>query len=142
MAKTPSIKQDLITGLNEDMNLELEAVLRYLYHTATATSLLGHELRELLKADIAGELEHAVFLADKIAALGGDVKIDVTMPKRVKSAKQMMDMDIQAERKVIGNYATRIEQAEAFGDRGLVIRLEDILAEETDHAEELERLKR
>ena len=142
MAKTPSVKQDLITGLNEDMNLELEAVLRYLYHTATATSLLGHELRELLKADMAGELEHAVFLADKIAALGGDVKIDVTMPKRVKSAKQMMDMDIQAERKVIGNYATRIEQAEAFGDRGLVIRLEDILAEETDHAEELERLKR
>ena len=142
MAKTPSVKQDLITGLNEDMNLELEAVLRYLYHTATATSLLGHELRELLKADIAGELEHAVFLADKIAALGGDVKINVTMPKRVKSAKQMMDMDIQAERKVIGNYATRIEQAEAFGDRGLVIRLEDILAEETDHAEELERLKR
>lgn len=142
MAKTPSVKQDLITGLNEDMNLELEAVLRYLYHTATATSLLGHELRELLKADIAGELEHAVFLADKIAALGGDVKIDVTMPKRVKSAKQMMDMDIHAERKVIGNYATRIEQAEAFGDRGLVIRLEDILAEETDHAEELERLKR
>lgn len=142
MAKTPSVKQNLITGLNEDMNLELEAVLRYLYHSATATSLLGHELRELLKADIAGELEHAVFLADKIAALGGDVKIDVTMPKRVKSAKQMMDMDIQAERKVIGNYATRIEQAEAFGDRGLVIRLEDILAEETDHAEELERLKR
>ena len=142
MAKTPSVKQDLITGLNEDMNLELEAVLRYLYHTATATSLLGHELRELLKADIAGELEHAVFLADKIAALGGDVKIDVTMPKRVKSAKQMMDVDIHAERKVIGNYATRIEQAEAFGDRGLVIRLEDILAEETDHAEELERLKR
>ena len=41
MAKTPSVKQDLITGLNEDMNLELEAVLRYLYHTATATSLRG-----------------------------------------------------------------------------------------------------
>ncbi len=142
MAKSPNVKQDLIAGLNEDLNLELEAVLRYLYHTATATSLLGHELRELLKADITGELEHAVFLADKIAALGGEVKIDVTMPKRVKSAKQMMDMDIQAERKVIRNYATRIEQAEAFGDRGLVIRLEDILAEETDHAEELERLKR
>ncbi len=142
MAKSPNVKQNLIAGLNEDLNLELEAVLRYLYHTATATSLLGHELRELLKADITGELEHAVFLADKIAALGGEVKIDVTMPKRVKSAKQMMDMDIQAERKVIRNYATRIEQAEAFGDRGLVIRLEDILAEETDHAEELERLKR
>ena len=66
-----SKKQELIDGLNEDMNLELEAVLRYLYHTATATGLLGHELRELLKGEVAGELNHAVFLADKIAALGG-----------------------------------------------------------------------
>ena len=142
MAKKPNAKKDLIDGLNEDLNLELEAVLRYLYHSASATSLLGHELRELLKADIAGELDHAIFLADKITALGGDVRIDVAMPKRVRSAKQMMEVNITAERKVIGNYAQRIEQAEAFGDRGLIIRLEDMLAEETDHAEELERLKR
>ena len=68
-----SIKQKLIEGLNGDLNRELEAVLRYLYHSATATSLLGHELREILKADLAGELNHAIFLADKIAALGGEV---------------------------------------------------------------------
>ncbi|MBI3466306.1 MAG: ferritin-like domain-containing protein [Planctomycetes bacterium] len=137
-----SKKQDLLDGLNEDMNLELEAVLRYLYHTATATGLLGHELRELLKGEVAGELNHAVFLADKIAALGGEPKINPTTPKPVKNAKQMLEEDIEAERKVIANYGKRIEQAEAFGDKGLVIRLEDILAEETDHAEELERLGR
>jgi bacterioferritin len=142
MAKKDSMKQELIDGLNEDLNLELEAVLRYLYHSSTATSLLGHELRELVKEDIAGELNHAIFLADKINALGGDVKINVGMPKRVRSAKQMMEMNIKAERKAVANYAVRIDQAEAFGDRGLVIRLEDILAEETDHAEDLERLKR
>ncbi|MBI3464424.1 MAG: ferritin-like domain-containing protein [Planctomycetes bacterium] len=137
-----SKKQELLDGLNEDMNLELEAVLRYLYHTATATGLLGHELRELLKGEVAGELNHAVFLADKIAALGGEPNINPTMPKPVKNAKQMLEDDIEAERKVIANYGKRIEQAEAFGDKGLVIRLEDILAEETDHAEELERLGR
>ena len=43
---------------------------------------------------------------------------------------------------VIANYATRIAQAEACGDKGLAIRLEDMLAEETDHAEALERLGR
>ena len=142
MAKKPNVKKDLLDGLNEDLNLELEAVLRYLYHSASATSLLGHELRELLKKDIAGELDHAIFLADKITALGGEVRIDVAMPKRVRSAKQMMEVNIAAERKVVANYAQRIEQAEAFGDKGLIIRLEDLLAEETDHAEELERLKR
>ena len=135
-------KQELIDGLNEDLNLELEAVLRYLYHSSSAASLLGHELRELLKADIAGELNHAIFLADKITALGGDVKLAVTMPKRVQNAKDMITMNIAGERKVIKNYSERIEQAKEFGDPGLAIRLEDILAEETDHAEEMERLGR
>ena len=137
-----AIKQELINGLNEDLNLELEAVLRYLYHASSATSLLGHELRELLKADLVGELNHAVFLADKIHALGGEAKINVTMPKRAKNAKDMITTDIAAERKAIKNYTARIQQAQEFGDRGLVIRLEDILAEETDHAEEMERLGR
>ncbi len=137
-----AIKQELISGLNEDLNVELEAVLLYLYHSSSATSLLGHELRELLKADLVGELNHAVFLADKIHALGGEVKINVTMPKRATNAKDMIAMDIAAERKAIKNYTARIQQAQEFGDRGLVIRLEDILAEETDHAEEMERLGR
>jgi bacterioferritin len=137
-----STKQKLIDGLNGDLNRELEAVLRYLYHSATATSLLGHELRELLKKDVAGELEHAIFLADKIAALGGEVKIQPSMPKRVRSAKEMLEENAAAERAVVASYTERIKQAEEFGDKGLVIRLEDILAEETDHAEELERLAR
>jgi bacterioferritin len=137
-----SNKQKLIDGLNSDLNRELEAVLRYLYHAATATSLLGHELREVLKADLAGELNHAVFLADKIAALGGEVRIQPAMPKKVRSAKQMLEENVAAERSVVASYTERIQQADEFGDKGLVIRLEDILAEETDHAEELERLAR
>jgi bacterioferritin len=137
-----SDKQKLIDGLNGDLNRELEAVLRYIYHSATATSLLGHELRELLKADIVSEVNHAVFLADKIAALGGEVKIQPTLPKKVRSAKEMLEENAAAERSVVASYTERIRQAEEFGDKGLVIRLEDILAEETDHAEELERLAR
>jgi bacterioferritin len=137
-----SLKQTLIDGLNEDLNRELEAVLRYLYHSATATSLLGHELRELLKNDIAGELTHAMFLADKIVALGGEVKIHPSMPKKMTSAKEMLKEDATAEHQVVVSYTERIQQAEQFGDKGLVIRLEDMLAEETDHAEELERLGR
>ena len=138
----PNVKQRLIQGLNEDLNLELEAVLRYLYHSASATGLLGHELREELKADVVGEVNHAVFLADKITALGGELDINPSMPKKVRTAKEMMTIDIAAERQVIANYTRRIAQAEEYGDKGLVIRLEDMLAEETDHAEELERLGR
>lgn len=143
MAKKKDVlKQQLIDGLNDDLNLELEAVLRYLYHSAAATGLLGHELREELTSDIQGELNHAVFLADKIVSLGGELLINPKMPKKARTAKQMMLTDISAERRVVANYAERIDQALAYGDRGLAIRLEDMLAEETDHAESLERLGR
>ena len=137
-----ALRRELIDGLNEDLNFELEAVLRYLYHASSATGLLGHELREELSSDIQGELAHAIFLADKITALGGQVEISPSMPKPARTAKQMMQIDIESERRVIANYVARIAQAEAFGDKGLVIRLEDMLAEETDHAESLERLGR
>ncbi len=135
-------KQALIDGLNEDLNLELEAVLRMILHSATATGLLGHELRESLKEDLTGEIGHAMFLADKIVTLGGEPTIDPQMPKRHKSAKDMLQEDVAAEKKIIENYTQHIRMAEELGEKGLVIRLEDILAEETDHAEELERLAR
>lgn len=135
-----SPRKELIDGLNHDLNLELEAVLRHVYHAASATGLLGHELREALKGEAGSELSHAAYLADKIVALGGDVRIDVKMPKKLKTAREMLQAGIAAEREIIANYTERIKQAEEAGERGLVIRLEDMIAEETDHAEELERL--
>jgi bacterioferritin len=135
-------REELINGLNEDLNLELEALLRSVYHAAAARGMLGHELRELLKKELPGELEHATFLADKIVALGGEVRIRPSMPEEVVAAREVLQQNIAGEKKIISNYARRIDQAAEFGDKGLVIRLENILAAETDHLEQLERLGR
>jgi bacterioferritin len=135
-------REDLINGLNEDLNLELEALLRSVYHAAAGRGMLGHELRELLKKELPSELDHATFLADKIVALGGEVRIRPAMPAEVSAARDLLQQNIAAERKIIGNYAKRIDQAAEFGDKGLAIRLENILASETDHLEQLERLGR
>jgi bacterioferritin len=135
-------RQDLINGLNEDLNLELEAVLRSVYHAATGRGLLGHELRELLKKELPSELDHATFLADKIVALGGEVRIRPAMPIEFGAARDLLQQNIAAERKIISNYTRRIDQAAEYGDKGLAIRLENMLASETDHLEQLERLGR
>jgi bacterioferritin len=135
-------REELIDGLNEDLNLELETILRGVYHAAAGRGLLGHELRELLKKEMPSELEHAMFLADKIVALGGEVGIQPTTPRELGAGRQLLQENIAAERKIISNYAKRIDQAAEFGDKGLVIRLEDMLASETDHLEQLERLGR
>ena len=135
-------REELINGLNEDLNLELESILRIVYHTAAGRGMLGHELRELLKKELPGEVDHAMFLADKIVALGGEVRIRPAMPPDLGAARQLLQENITAERKIIGNYSKRIDQATDFGDKGLVIRLENMLAAETDHLEQLERLGR
>ena len=135
-------REDLINGLNEDLNLELEALLRSVYHAAAGRGMLGHELRELLKKELPGELDHATFLADKIVALGGEVRIRPAMPADFGAARELLQQNIAAERKIINNYTRRIDQAAEFGDKGLAIRLENMLASETDHLEQLERLGR
>lgn len=135
-------REELINGLNEDLNLELETLLRGVYHAAAGRGMLGHELRELLKKELPSELDHAMFLADKIVALGGEVRIRPTVPAELTAARDLLQDNIAGERKIISNYAKRIDQAAEFGDKGLVIRLEDMLASETDHLEQLERLGR
>jgi bacterioferritin len=70
------------------------------------------------------------------------VRLRPAMPAEFSAARELLQQNIAAERKIISNYATRIEQAAEFGDKGLAIRLENILASETDHLEQLERLGR
>jgi bacterioferritin len=135
-------REELINGLNEDLNLELEALLRSVYHAAAGRGILGHELRELLKKELPSELDHATFLADKIVALGGEVRIQPSVPAVLGASRELLQENIAGERKIIRNYAKRIDQASEFGDKGLVIRLENMLASETDHLEQLERLGR
>jgi bacterioferritin (cytochrome b1) len=135
-------REELINGLNEDLNLELEGLLRGVYHAAAGRGMLGHELRELLKKELPSELDHATFLADKIVALGGEVRIQPSLPAVLGAARELLQENIAGERKIISNYAKRIDQAAEFGDKGLVIRLENMLASETDHLEQLERLGR
>ena len=135
-------REDLINGLNEDLNLELETILRSVYHAAAGRGLLGHELRELIKKEMPSEIEHAMFLADKIVALGGEVHIRPALPAPLGAARELLQENIAAERKIISNYTKRIDQASEFGDKGLAIRLENMLSAETDHLEELERLGR
>ncbi len=135
-------REELINGLNEDLNLELEGLLRGVYHAAAGRGMLGHELRELLKKELPSELDHATFLADKIVALGGEVRIRPSLPAELGAARELLQENIAGERKIISNYAKRIDQASEFGDKGLVIRLENMLASETDHLEQLERLGR
>src|SRR5258708_39722509 len=112
---TMADKKALIAGLNEDLANELGASILYLYQTSTATGWEGEELREFLSAEITGEMQHAIFLAEKIAALGGKPTTEPKQHKCPKDVKGMLKYDLKLEREAIEGYRQRAMQAEEAG---------------------------
>ena len=135
-----SDKKKLIEGLNQDLANELGAVILYLYQATTANGWDGEELREFLEPEITGELQHAIFLAQKISALGGKPTTIPIQHKSPKDVKGIMKYDLKLEREAIESYRERCMQAEEAGEIGLKVKLEELIVDETGHAEQIERI--
>jgi len=135
-------KASLIARLNEDLAGELGAIIQYITYAAKATGPYRPQLAQFFLAEVADEQRHAQFLANKIVALGGE---PATTPRPVPAAKtnrDMLEAVLAAEQKATADYAQRARDAEAFGDRGLVVQLDDMVRDESGHAEETERILR
>ena len=133
-------KKKLIAGLNADMNRELEAVMRYMLEASIMTGFGGHEAREVFEAEVADELGHAKLLADKIVALGGKLEVKPAYPTPIYDAKKALQRELKMELEAIKNYKERVKEADELGEIGLKVKLEELIADETGHAEEIERL--
>lgn len=135
-------KQTLIDHLNEDLAGELGAIIQYLTYAAKATGPYRPQLAEFFLAEVADEQLHAQFLANKIVAFGGE---PATQPRPVPPAKtnrEMLEQVLAAEQQAAKDYTQRAEEADEFGDKGLVVQLEDMVRDETGHSEETERILR
>lgn len=137
-----SDKKKLIEGLNQDLANELGAVILYLYQATTADGWDGEELREFLEPEVTGEMQHAIFLAQKITALGGKPTTIPVQHKSPKDVKGILKYDLKLEREAIENYRQRCMQADEAGEIGLRVKLEELIVDETGHAEQIERLLR
>lgn len=135
-------KSALIQHLNDDLAGELGAIIQYLIYAARTTGPFRPQLPEFFLAEVADEQLHAQYLANKIVALGGE---PTTEPRRVPPAstnREMLEAILDAERRAVADYTTRAKEADQFGDKGLAVQLEDMVREESGHADETERILR
>jgi bacterioferritin len=135
-------KQELIDRLNEDLAGELGAIVQYITYAAKATGPYRPQLAQFFLAEVADEQAHAQYLANKIVALGGE---PTTAPRGVPAAssnRAMLEAVLTAERRAIADYTQRAKDAEAYGDKGLVVQLDDMVRDESGHSEETERILR
>jgi bacterioferritin len=135
-------RNELSQKLNEDLAGEYQAIIMYVTYAATVTGPHRPNLKQFFESEIAGELGHAQFLAEKITSLGGT---PTTTPRPVPAAgdaKQMLQNVLEAERQAIADYKARVEHASEVGDKGLATHLETIVEDETGHFEETEKILR
>jgi bacterioferritin len=135
-------KSTLIDELNGDLSGELGAIIQYLTYAAKATGPFRPQLSQFFLTEVADEQLHAQFLANKIVALGGE---PTTTPRPVPAARtnrEMLEAVLAAEQKAGADYTRRARAAEEYSDKGLAVQLEDMVRDETGHAEETERILR
>lgn len=135
-------KQELIRGLNEDLAGELSAIIQYITYAAKATGPYRPQLVQFFLAEVTDEQAHAQYLANKIVAMGGTPTTEPRPVPKAKSNRAMLKAVLAAERQAMRDYTERAKQAEAYGDKGLAVQLEDMIRDESNHAEETERILR
>ncbi len=135
-------KTTLIKHLNEDLAGELSAITQYITYAAKVTGPYRPQLSEFFLSEVPDEQGHAQFLANKIVALGGEPTTEARMVQPAETNHEMLEAVLAAEKRAIKDYSQRAEEAEEYGDTGLTVQLEDIVADETSHAEETERILR
>ena len=52
----------------------------------------------------------------------------------------MLEAVLDAENRAKSDYTQRAKEAEEYGDKGLVVQLEDMVRDETSHSEETARI--
>lgn len=135
-------KQTLIDHLNQDLADELSAITQYITYAAKVTGPYRPQLSQFFLAEVADEQLHAQYLANKVVALGGEPTTQASPVPEAKTNREMVEAVLAAERRAVANYTTRAEEADAFGDKGMVVQLEDMVRDESEHSEETERILR
>jgi len=136
--------QAIVALLNEALATELVCVLRYRRHYFMAQGIISEPIAAEFLQHANDELEHADRLARRIVQLGGSPNFDPRgLPDRSASEyvegmdlKSMIREDLVAERVAVDTYREMI----AFvGDSDPTTRrlLEDILAKEEEHADDM-----
>lgn len=145
-AITPSYDADrdvVVELLNQALATEWVCALRYYRHWFMASGMLADAVKPEFLEHAQQELEHAHKIAERIVQLGGEPDLNPdTLTARShaeyhegKDLREMVKEDLVAERIAIDSYR---EMINFVGDRDTTTKriLEDILAQEEEHADE------
>jgi bacterioferritin len=135
-----SAKKQIIDALNQDLSLEVQAITRYIVYAAAVHGPYRPAISALFRAEVTDELLHAQALADKVAALGGEPTITYQGIEPAGDARAMIEVVLKAEEQAVAIYRKHLKMAEKAGDVALRVQYENMIGDETKHAEEMRQM--
>ena len=133
-------KQELIDGLNDQMNREVTTFLRYMLQAASITGAKNEPVRQMYLEEVQDEVGHAQYLASQIVALGGTPTLDPDLTPPPADVPTMLERDAAAEVEDVKHYTRLAGLAEEEGLMALKMAMEDQAADEDEHRQEMKRL--
>lgn len=142
-----SDRETVLRLLNEGLATEIVCVLRYKRHYHTASGIHAAAVAEEFLEHATEEQAHADRIAERIVQLGGAPDLDpegltTRSHSEYVEGEDLVDMlreDLVAERIAVESYTEMIRYV-GEGDPTTRRMLEDILANEEEHADELRTL--
>ncbi len=86
--------------------------------------------------EVADEQAHALFLANKIVALGVEPVTESKPVPKARNNREMLEALFAAEVQAGKDYTQRAKEAEEYGDKGMAVQLEDMVRETPRRASE------
>src|SRR5699024_1284585 len=130
--------QQLIDDLNVDLANEYAAAIQYTYNASVVSGFERPALKPFFEAEITDELGHALYLAEKNKAVGETPSTKAAEVAQQKETTDLHQAALQAETDTFKRYTKRKKQDQTLGLTELAIQLEDMIADETHHKEEIE----
>ena len=131
---------ELIEGLNEQLNREIETFLRYMLQAASIKGAQHERLRQLYLEEVNDEVGHAQYLASQIVLLGGVPRLAPNLTPPPSDVRAMLERDAEAERGDVKRYVRLAALADQAGLIALKLKMEEQAGDEDEHGQEMRRL--
>lgn len=127
---------ELIARMNDILSWELAGIIQNLNHSMMVTGVHRMEYAEFFSANSKENRDHAELLGNRIAALGGVPTVEPAQIRQAVSLEDMLEAALALEIAAMEAWQGALAAADK-APMGLRIWLEDMIAEEQEHIDDL-----
>lgn len=133
-------RAELIENLNRALSLEWAGAIQYSQHSFLVNGIEREIYRKFFREQSEEAHEHTYMVGDKIVSLGGVPTVEPAPIQQAVNISDMLRQDLELERAALAAYMAAWEMCE--DEKTTQFWLEERIAEEQQHVEELEKICR